>query len=253
MRQSGWEWGGRLGHLRLPGQVSQTRGVYRRPVGPAGLLRGAHHHVHPALPRCRPFSSWGHRWCWPWQREAHHFPQYWAHHRFSNKLFITSINIYSRDVPPSPQKDPSERASCQEWIFPRLAKLARPGEQGTVFRLLSTVNDVHITDNSELVQCADDLAGGVGWRGSRRHSGELGSAQEHAGQTTLITNQSQLYHKRKKSPQNSILSLNSKLGDAIVDIKVTPFILVDVGTGLLIGIGGVLILLAGALHFFCKR
>ena len=154
----------------------------------------------------------------------------------------------------------SERASCQEWILPRLAELAGPRQQSTVFRLLdeyhlSTVNDIHIPDNTKLVQCdcADDLASGVGWRGSRRNSGELGSPQEHAGQTTLITNQSQLYYKRKKSPLNSILSLNSKLGDSIVDIKVTPFILVDVATGLLIGVGGVLILLAGALHFFCKR
>merc|ERR1719402_305580 len=41
--------------------------------------------------------------------------------------------------------------------------------------------------------------------------------------------------------------------DLLKSMLVTPFILVDVGTGLLIGIGGVLILLAGALHFFCKR
>jgi len=41
--------------------------------------------------------------------------------------------------------------------------------------------------------------------------------------------------------------------DLLKSMLVTPFILVDVATGLLIGIGGVLILLAGALHFFCKR
>jgi hypothetical protein len=32
---------------------------------------------------------------------------------------------------------------------------------------------------------------------------------------------------------------------------VTPFLLVDIGTGFLIGIGGVLIILAGGLRFFC--
>jgi len=41
--------------------------------------------------------------------------------------------------------------------------------------------------------------------------------------------------------------------DLLKSMLVTPFILVDVATGLLIGVGGVLILLAGALHFFCKR
>jgi len=40
--------------------------------------------------------------------------------------------------------------------------------------------------------------------------------------------------------------------DLIKSMLVTPFILVDVGTGLLIGIGGVLLILSAALQFFCK-
>jgi len=40
--------------------------------------------------------------------------------------------------------------------------------------------------------------------------------------------------------------------DLVKSMLVTPFILVDVGTGLLIGIGGILLILSTALHFFCK-
>jgi len=40
--------------------------------------------------------------------------------------------------------------------------------------------------------------------------------------------------------------------DMVKSMLVTPFIMVDVGTGLLIGIGGVLLILSAALHFLCK-
>jgi len=40
--------------------------------------------------------------------------------------------------------------------------------------------------------------------------------------------------------------------DLVKSMLVTPFILVDVFTGVLIGIGGVLLILSAALHFFCK-
>jgi len=40
--------------------------------------------------------------------------------------------------------------------------------------------------------------------------------------------------------------------DLVKSMLVTPFILVDVGTGLLIGIGGLLLILSAAFHFFCK-
>merc|ERR1712037_63437 len=40
--------------------------------------------------------------------------------------------------------------------------------------------------------------------------------------------------------------------DLLKSMLVTPFMLVDVGTGLLIGIGGVLLILSAALHFCCK-
>merc|ERR1719184_778801 len=40
--------------------------------------------------------------------------------------------------------------------------------------------------------------------------------------------------------------------DLVKSMLVTPFILVDVFTGVLIGIGGILLILSAALHFFCK-
>jgi len=40
--------------------------------------------------------------------------------------------------------------------------------------------------------------------------------------------------------------------DLLKSMLVTPFMLVDVGTGLFIGIGGVLLILSAGLHFFCK-
>jgi len=40
--------------------------------------------------------------------------------------------------------------------------------------------------------------------------------------------------------------------DLLKSMLVTPFMLVDVGTYVLIGIGGVLLILSAALHCFCK-
>merc|ERR1712083_188822 len=40
--------------------------------------------------------------------------------------------------------------------------------------------------------------------------------------------------------------------DLIKSMLVTPFLVVDIGTYVLIGIGGALLILAASLHFFCK-
>ena len=58
----------------------------------------------------------------------------------------------------------------------------------------------------------------------------------------------------RTSRQPSIIHIKprSPYIKTIITVQVTPFILVDVFTGVLIGIGGILLILSAALHFFCK-
>jgi len=69
-------------------------------------------------------------------------------------------------------------------------------------------------------------------------------------------------YKNFKSPDNSVIfpvvwvdegaDIDADNLDKLKSMLVTPFLLVDIATGVLIGLGGVLVILAGGLAFFCK-
>ena len=93
---------------------------------------------------------------------------------------------------------------------------------------------------------ADNLAGGLGWRGSWCDSRKLGHGEKYAGKT----NQTPTHTCKTMITKTSRTPIHT--WKTIITLQVTPFILVDVFTGVLIGIGGVLLILSAAIHLFCK-